>query len=645
MLTGLAVGLEGLERPIGRGHVPPPLVFEDQPRRVRRHDPVPPGERGRFLADFLALAVEPNLVEQEPDAAGRPQPGQEVAAVVLLGERLREGEPPLLARHGARERQGGPAGARRASQHDQLLPFEQVRQRCGMQLREPHVAFHRQFQVREHGAGDLAVEVRELEFQILSGQHVLARRPGRLHDPVEQVCVDVGADAEAEDPNRPLAGGFGHHVDELAHVGRAHRGQAVGEKDHEAGTVGVVIHGGELEAAGQGVGDGRAPDRLEALHEGHGLLAGGVVGRQEPVGESLGLGGEPDHAEPIAFVEVPQAELQRPPGLPELVALGHRAGGVEHEHDVLRLRCGRERRGRRGRKQGEGALVVARLPVAEQPEADLVGGLDAPGEQKVGVGPEVLGLEPDHGLPVAVPLHLDLVAGRVNRRERRVGLEPDRHAHRLERFRGKLLGVERIAILHEPTVGGEQLRVRQLHPLLFPRLEREDPHLEEILAGILQQRRVLHAAHDVLVDLPGLGGVEQLRFRELAVDVHREGVDLGPLGHREQIRALQLQVIGVEERLVDLGRGHLALDRHGHVMAAHFQRREGVGHVRGRPPAGGRPVDHDQTVGKGGGGSHQQGERKKLPQPTRNLLRHHGFRSPGKGDRRSNRPAPYREMP
>ena len=67
-----------------------------------------------------------------------------------------------------------------------------------------------------------------------------------------------------------------------------------------------------------------------------GLGAVVLGGLDELVEERLDLGGEADELEAVAVVEVLDAETQRLLGLLELLA-GHRAGGVEHEADVLGL--------------------------------------------------------------------------------------------------------------------------------------------------------------------------------------------------------------------------------------------------------------------------------------------------------------------
>src|ERR1035438_6131903 len=85
------------------------------------------------------------------------------------------------------------------------------------------------------------------------------------------------------------------------------------------------------------------------------VLFGGL---DELVEERLDLGREADDLEPVPVVEVLDAELQRLLGLLQLLA-GHRAGGVQHERNVLRdellLLHVHARRG----KQQEIAVLVA----------------------------------------------------------------------------------------------------------------------------------------------------------------------------------------------------------------------------------------------------------------------------------------------
>ena len=61
----------------------------------------------------------------------------------------------------------------------------------------------------------------------------------------------------------------------------------------------------------------------------------------------------------------------------------------------------------------------------------------------------------------------------------------------------------------------------------------------------------MRAADDVGVDLPGLGGVEQLAGDFLAVDPHGELVDAGALGHREDVGGFELAIGVVAEGLFD----------------------------------------------------------------------------------------------
>ena len=93
--------------------------------------------------------------------------------------------------------------------------------------------------------------------------------------------------------------------------------------------------------------------------------------------------------------------------------------------------------------------------------------------------------------------------------------------------------------------------VGNLDPFAAAGLDGEDAHAEYAAPVIFQQGGVAQPAHDVLVDAPGLGGVEQLGPGLAAVDPHAEIIDDGAGGQREQVVAFQAGGVGVVELLVD----------------------------------------------------------------------------------------------
>ena len=115
---------------------------------------------------------------------------------------------------------------------------------------------------------------------------------------------------------------------------------------------------------------------------------------------------------------------------------------------------------------------------------------------------------------------------------------------------------------------------------------------EDAAVGILEQRGIAFAADDVLVNRARLVGREQLGRRLLAVDLHREFVDLRGRGHGKKIGALELLRVRVVEFLIDAGGADLAVDLHVDVVVADLQRREGK--IPDGP--GHRPVDDDESI-------------------------------------------------
>ena len=108
------------------------------------------------------------------------------------------------------------------------------------------------------------------------------------------------------------------------------------------------------------------------------------------------------------------------------------------------------------------------------------------------------------------------------------------------------------------------------------RLDGEDAHLEDVAPGVFQQRRVFELAHDVLVNPPRLLGGQQLGFDLLAVDLHRELVDVRAFGDGEDERAFQPRRVRVVELLVHRGHRYLVGDAGIDLDVVHVQRGEDV---------------------------------------------------------------------
>ena len=197
-----------------------------------------------------------------------------------------------------------------------------------------------------------------------------------------------------------------------------------------------------------------------------------------------------------------------------------------------------------------------------------------------------LGLEADGRLLVAVTLDFHLVRGRVNRLDGRVGCQLDLHRETANRLARVLARAQRVGVLDQPPVIAQHLVVRQLDALLAVRLEGENSHLEQPLVRELQQRRILHRAHDVGVNLARLLGVEQFRLDEFAVDFHLEIFNRRALGHWEQKRPLLPAGIGIIKNLLHRRARHAVVDFHRHLLLLQFHRREHV--ANGPRPRPGR---------------------------------------------------------
>ena len=87
------------------------------------------------------------------------------------------------------------------------------------------------------------------------------------------------------------------------------------------------------------------------------VLAGGV----ELAEKLLGLGREADDLEAVVGVQIGETKLKRLFGLDEFVVVGHGAGGIEDEGDVLGEMCGLRLHAGRSEEEEVAVLVGGRV--------------------------------------------------------------------------------------------------------------------------------------------------------------------------------------------------------------------------------------------------------------------------------------------
>src|SRR5690606_6047456 len=174
------------------------------------------------------------------------------------------------------------------------------------------------------------IAVRHLELYILIGQDGLPRPAGLFRDLVQQVGVDIGAYAEAEDACGGAFGLFCDHAYEGVTVTLADGGQAIGEKEHHEGASRLISFGHELESGSKGVLDCGTTSGAEALHIADDGLSVCLGCWAKLLEEGLSLRAEANDLESVGIVEVLNTELQGALGLLKFFA-GHGAGGVDDE--------------------------------------------------------------------------------------------------------------------------------------------------------------------------------------------------------------------------------------------------------------------------------------------------------------------------
>jgi len=390
--------------------------------------------------------VEPDRVQQRADLAGGPQARDEDFAARVGREIDLVAIDLAVAVQLTGQRDGRRAAVAVTPGHDQLRSSEQVRQRQrGIQFLDQHVV-EVEFDVRQHGRADFAVEAAHFLVDALPDADVGTRAAKRLDQLIEQERVDIVANAEGEHPHIGRRGGFGI-VQNVRRVGLALGGQPVGqEQDHRRAL--PVDHPHRLLERAVDV---RAAERLQPADP----VFGSVDFRDglEIIGVDPEAGAESDDVEPVARVEVVQHEFG---GVARLIPFfaEHRAGLVEHEDHVL----GNDPVGIRfdgwGDQQREEPVFVRALAVGEQVHVDLVAGQPVV-QDEVALGALVTGFIAGAEGEFALARDGDAVGGRVDRADLVVGLDGHADARLLDRAAGELVGAQGVGVVHQPVLDGE----------------------------------------------------------------------------------------------------------------------------------------------------------------------------------------------
>src|SRR4029077_472643 len=127
------------------------------------------------------------------------------------------------------------------------------------------------------------------------------------------------------------------------------------------------------------------------------------------------------------------------------------------------------------------------------------------------------------------------------------------------------------------------------------RFDGKDADLEEIAAGVLEQRRIPHFSYDILINATRLVGREQFRIDVLPADFHAEFVDVCPFWDREHVKAFEPLIVRIVELLVDGCDGDLPINFDIDLMTGDFER--GKREVARRNVD--RTLDDDETISAG----------------------------------------------
>ena len=141
--------------------------------------------------------ISTNFIEQETHTARRPQAGDEVA-VGNLWESYTKLSLHLVAVYRAIEQHVALSGLGVTADKYDLLAFEQVRQWVGVQLADPYAIWKLELGIGQYGLFDFGIKTGHFYFNVLIRSDVLAACAGLLGDLIEQVGIDVRANAEAE---------------------------------------------------------------------------------------------------------------------------------------------------------------------------------------------------------------------------------------------------------------------------------------------------------------------------------------------------------------------------------------------------------------------------------------------------------------
>src|SRR6185436_1889259 len=124
------------------------FVLYNEISRVRRDDPVFPGQLGRFIAELRGFTVEADFIEEKPDTACRPKPrhvivgGLAIVKMEFVSKRL------FAAAGVASQLRFDIAGAAVSTRYDQLISFEQIRQIRWIHFRCANTTTEIQLQIR-----------------------------------------------------------------------------------------------------------------------------------------------------------------------------------------------------------------------------------------------------------------------------------------------------------------------------------------------------------------------------------------------------------------------------------------------------------------------------------------------------------------
>ena len=151
----------------------------------------------------------------------------------------------------------------------------------------------------------------------------------------------------------------------------------------------------------------------------------------------FGLGGEAQHLEAVAIVQVGDAKLKGFLSLLEFVA-GHRARGVDDKGDVLL--SGLAFGGVHARRGEHQEITFIAFAMGDDVDVDvlLFGRIK---EREVGGGPLAFAFKGNHCILGALALHPHIVRGRVDGFHRYFGIELHLDGQIFNRFGGILGGV------------------------------------------------------------------------------------------------------------------------------------------------------------------------------------------------------------